>query len=69
MLTSNPGVPNLIAEKIRLKSRIQAVNRLLGEFRQIVKREVKKDSDKIADIEEMINKMSPRKKPKTFLFF
>jgi hypothetical protein len=69
MLVSEPSVPHLIAEKVRLKSRIQSRNYLLGEFRQIVKRENEKDSRRIAEIERMIERLSPRKKIKHFLFF
>jgi len=70
MLSSEPSVSNLIAEKIRLKSRIQSRNYLLGEFRQIVKRENERDGKRIEEIEKTIERLSPRKtKPKTFLFF
>ena len=69
MLSSEPSISNLIAEKIRLKSRIQSRNYLLGEFRQIVKRENDRDSKRIAEIEGMIERLSPRKKAKFFLFF
>jgi hypothetical protein len=69
MLVSEPSVPHLIAEKVRLKSRIQSRNYLLGEFRQIVKRENEKDSRRIAEIEMMLERLSPRKKVKHFLFF
>ena len=68
MLTNEPSVPQLISEKIRLKSRIQSRNYLLGEFRQIVKRENDRDSHRIAEIENMIERKAPRKK-KTFLPF
>ncbi len=71
MLASEPSVPHLIAEKVRLKSRIQSRNFLLGEFRQIVKRENEKDSRRIAEIEEILAKrreLSPRKY-KSFLIF
>lgn len=68
MLTNEPSVPQLISEKIRLKSRIQSRNYLLGEFRQIVKRENDRDSQRIAEIENMIERKAPRKK-KTFLPF
>ena len=69
MLVSEPSVPHLIAEKVRLKSRIQSRNYLLGEFRQIVKRENERDSKRIAEIERTIERLSPRKKVKHFLFF
>lgn len=69
MLANEPSVPHLIAEKVRLKSRIQSRNYLLGEFRQIVKRENEKDSRRIAEIERMLERLSPRKKVKHFLFF
>lgn len=68
MLSKNPSIPQLISEKIRLKSRIQSRNYLLGEFRQIVKRENKRDSDKIAEIERRIKPSKPRKY-KSFMFF
>ena len=71
MLASEPSVPHLIAEKVRLKSRIQSRNFLLGEFRQIVKRENEKDSKRILEIEEILARRraeSPRA-TKTFLFF
>lgn len=72
MLTSEPSVPHLIAEKVRLKSRIQSRNYLLGEFRQIVKRENERDSKRIADIEKILaeRKNAPSvRKYKSFLFF
>ena len=68
MLSKSPSVPHLISEKIRLKSRIQSRNYLLGEFRQIVKRENKRDSERIAEIERKLNVGKPRKY-KSFLFF
>ena len=68
MLSKSPSVPHLISEKIRLKSRIQSRNYLLGEFRQIVKRENKRDSDRIAEIERKLNAGKPRVY-KSFLFF
>ncbi len=68
MLSKSPNVPHLISEKIRLKSRIQSRNYLLGEFRQIVKRENKRDSERIAEIEKKLNIGKPRVY-KTFLFF
>lgn len=58
----------LISEKIRLKSRIQSRNYLLGEFRQIVKRENKRDSERILEIEKKLNEMNP-KTNRTFIFF
>lgn len=67
MLSKSPSVPHLISEKIRLKSRIQSRNYLLGEFRQIVKRENKRDSERIAEIERKLNAGKPRTY-KTFLF-
>lgn len=67
MLSKTPSVPHLISEKIRLKSRIQSRNYLLGEFRQIVKRENKRDSERIAEIERKLNVGKPRIY-KTFLF-
>jgi len=72
MLTSEPSVPHLIAEKVRLKSRIQSRNYLLGEFRQIVKRENDRDSKRIAEIENILaerNKKPMVRKYKSFLFF
>ncbi|MCX6795402.1 MAG: hypothetical protein NT165_01555 [Candidatus Falkowbacteria bacterium] len=72
MLTSEPSVPHLIAEKVRLKSRIASRNYLLGEFRQIVKRENERDSKRIADIEKILaeRKKAPSiRKYKSFLFF
>ena len=68
MLSKSPSVPHLISEKIRLKSRIQSRNYLLGEFRQIVKRENKRDSERIAEIERKLNIGKPRVY-KSFLFF
>jgi hypothetical protein len=68
MLSKTPSVPHLISEKIRLKSRIQSRNYLLGEFRQIVKRENDRDSQRIAEIEKMLNIGKPRIY-KSFLFF
>jgi hypothetical protein len=68
MLSKSPSVPQLISEKIRLKSRIQSRNYLLGEFRQIVKRENKRDSERIAEIERKLNAGKP-KVYKSFLFF
>ncbi|MDA3839916.1 MAG: hypothetical protein PF572_02400 [Patescibacteria group bacterium] len=68
MLSKTPSVPHLISEKIRLKSRIQSRNYLLGEFRQIVKRENERDSQRIAEIERKLNVGKPRTY-KTFLFF
>ncbi len=68
MLSKSPSVPHLISEKIRLKSRIQSRNYLLGEFRQIVKRENKRDSERIAEIERKLNAGKPRTY-KSFLFF
>jgi len=68
MLSKTPSVPHLISEKIRLKSRIQSRNYLLGEFRQIVKRENEGDSQRIAEIERKLNVGKPRTY-KTFLFF
>ena len=68
MLSKTPSVPHLISEKIRLKSRIQSRNYLLGEFRQIVKRENARDSERIAEIEKKLNIGKPRVY-KTFLFF
>ena len=69
MLTNEPSVPHLISEKIRLKSRIQSRNFLLGEFRQIVKRETVRDSQRIKDIEIMLERKAPRKKKSFLLFF
>jgi hypothetical protein len=68
MLSKTPSVPHLISEKIRLKSRIQSRNYLLGEFRKIVKRENERDSQRIAEIERKLNVGKPRTY-KTFLFF
>jgi hypothetical protein len=68
MLSKTPSVPHLISEKIRLKSRIQSRNYLLGEFRQIVKRENDRDSQRIAEIEKLLNIGKPRIY-KSFLFF
>jgi len=68
MLSKSPSVPHLISEKIRLKSRIQSRNYLLGEFRQIVKRENQRDSERIAEIERKLNAGKPRVH-KSFLFF
>lgn len=62
------SVPGLISEKIRLKSRIQSRNYLLGEFRKIVKRENERDSHRIAEIEKMLNDKKPRGGKTTFLF-
>ncbi len=76
MLSKTSPASHLIAEKMRLKSRIQSRNYLLGEFRQIVKRETKRDSERIAEIERKLNMGKIRKyktenktKTKTFLFF
>jgi hypothetical protein len=68
MLSKTPSVPHLISEKIRLKSRIQSRNYLLGEFRQIVKRENKRDSERIAEIERKLNNGKPRVY-KSIMFF
>jgi len=68
MLSRTSTASYLISEKIRLKSRIQSRNYLLGEFRQIVKRENKKDGERIAEIEKKLNEMKP-KKYRTFIFF
>jgi len=68
MLSKTPSVPHLISEKIRLKSRIQSRNYLLGEFKQIVKRENDRDSQRIAEIEKLLNIGKPRIY-KSFLFF
>ncbi len=71
MLSKASPASHLIAEKIRLKSRIQSRNYLLGEFRQIVKRENKRDSERIAEIEKKLNMGKSRNfktKIKTFLF-
>ena len=68
MLSKSPSVPHLISEKIRLKSRIQSRNYLLGEFRQIVKRENQRDSERIAEIERKLNAGKPRVY-KSILFF
>ena len=68
MLSKSPSVSHLISEKIRLKSRIQSRNYLLGEFRQIVKRENQRDSERIAEIERKLNAGKPRVY-KSILFF
>ena len=68
MLSKSSSVPHLISEKIRLKSRIQSRNYLLGEFRQIVKRENQRDSERIAEIERKLNAGKPRVY-KSILFF
>jgi hypothetical protein len=67
-MLSNMSVPGLISEKIRLKSRIQSRNYLLGEFRKIVKRENERDSRRIAEIEKRLNAKKPRTHKTTFLF-
>ena len=63
MLSFN-STPGLISEKIRLKSRIQSRNYLLGEFRQIVKRENRRDGERIAAIEKMLDYREGGKKSK-----
>jgi hypothetical protein len=64
------SVPGLISEKIRLKSRIQSRNYLLGEFRRIVKRENERDSHRIAEIEEFLKAKGNNKSIfKTFILF
>jgi hypothetical protein len=70
-MLSDKSASYLVSEKIRLKSRIQSRNYLLGEFRQIVKRENKRDSRRIAEIEKMLDKKNPKKqnKSRAFLFF
>lgn len=69
-MLSNMSVPGLISEKIRLKSRIQSRNYLLGEFRQIVKRENERDSHRIAEIEAILTAKENNKNSfRTFLLF
>ena len=69
-MLSNMSVPGLISEKIRLKSRIQSRNYLLGEFRQIVKRENDRDSHRIAEIEAILTAKENNKNSfRTFLLF
>jgi hypothetical protein len=69
-MLSNMSVPGLISEKIRLKSRIQSRNYLLGEFRRIVKRENERDSHRIAEIEEFLKAKGNNKSIfKTFILF
>ncbi|MFH0891323.1 MAG: hypothetical protein V1867_00920 [Candidatus Falkowbacteria bacterium] len=69
-MLSNMSVPGLISEKIRLKSRIQSRNYLLGEFRQIVKRENERDSCRIAEIEEILKtKANNKNNFRTFILF
>lgn len=69
-MLSNMSVPGLISEKIRLKSRIQSRNYLLGEFRRIVKRENERDSHRIAEIEEFLKAKGNNKSTfKTFILF
>lgn len=67
-MLSNMSVPGLISEKIRLKSRIQSRNYLLGEFRNIVKRENERDSHRIAEIEAILKAKDNKKNTfKTFI--
>ncbi len=61
MLSKRPSVPQLISEKIRLKSRIQSRNYLLGEFRQIVKRETLRDGKRIMEIERKLQEANLKK--------
>jgi len=69
-MLSNMSVPGLISEKIRLKSRIQSRNYLLGEFRRIVKRENERDGHRIAEIEAILKAKDNKKNTfKTFILF
>ncbi len=69
-MLSNMSVPGFISEKIRLKSRIQSRNYLLGEFRRIVKRENERDGHRIAEIEEFLKAKGNNKNTfKTFILF
>ena len=69
-MLSKMSVPGLISEKIRLKSRIQSRNYLLGEFRKIVKRENERDSHRIAEIEAILTAKEKNKNNfKTYILF